>query len=104
MKGRRRNIVMAAILSAAVVLFGCDAGEEPVEVEYDCGEVTLHVTYGEDVALIRLGEETHTLPIAISASGARYSDGEIELWEHQGTARFTTPTRQYEACRPVAKE
>ena len=29
-----------------------------------------------------------TLPVAPSASGARYSDGKETFWEHQGSARF----------------
>ncbi|MBI5518794.1 MAG: MliC family protein [Desulfovibrio sp.] len=34
------------------------------------------------------GGETLTLPLALSASGARYSDGESTYWEHHGSARF----------------
>jgi len=29
-----------------------------------------------------------TLPSAISGSGARYSDGKLTFWEHQGTGRY----------------
>ena len=31
-----------------------------------------------------------TLPAALSASGARYSDGKETFWEHQGSGRFFT--------------
>jgi hypothetical protein len=34
------------------------------------------------------GDEHVLLPLARSASGARYSKGPIELWEHQGTTRI----------------
>jgi len=32
-----------------------------------------------------------TLPIAMSGSGARYSDGSSELWEHHGKATVKLP-------------
>ncbi len=34
------------------------------------------------------GERTLRLPQVISASGARYSDGENTFWEHQGEGSF----------------
>ena len=37
----------------------------------------------------KLPDETVvTLPVAMSGSGARYSDGKQTFWEHQGTARY----------------
>lgn len=105
-RANARRYSVIALMAAAIlcVIPGCDAGEEPIDVVYDCGEISLRVTFGEDLALVRTGEEEHTLPIAISASGARYSNGVVEFWEHQGTARFTTPTAEYDACRPVVVE
>ncbi len=42
----------------------------------------------DKVTLRRSGGETITLPSAISASGARYSDGSRTFWEHQGAGRY----------------
>jgi len=38
------------------------------------------------VIVERPGKKTRILPLAVSASGARYSDGKMTFWEHQGTA------------------
>lgn len=38
------------------------------------------------VTVERPGKKTRILPLAVSASGARYSDGTMTFWEHQGTA------------------
>ena len=40
----------------------------------------------EKVTLSMPDGTTITLPAAISASGARYSNGTLTFWEHQGTA------------------
>ncbi|NDD69757.1 MAG: hypothetical protein EBZ29_10385 [Synechococcaceae bacterium WB9_4xC_028] len=37
---------------------------------------------------LAIGEDHLLLPIARSGSGARYSAGEVELWEHQGSTRI----------------
>lgn len=42
----------------------------------------------EKVTLRLPGGEIITLPSAISASGARYSDGSRTFWEHQGAGRY----------------
>jgi membrane-bound inhibitor of C-type lysozyme len=40
------------------------------------GKVVVRMTDGREI----------TLPLAISASGARYSDGKVTFWEHQDKA------------------
>lgn len=100
----RRTAMALAGMAMICLVSGCESGEAPVDVVYDCGEVSLRVTYGEDLVVVRTGEEEYSLPIAISASGARFSDGEVEFWEHQGTARFETPTDVYQECVPVQRE
>ena len=37
---------------------------------------------------LAIGDQHVLLPLARSASGARYSNGPVELWEHQGTTRI----------------
>lgn len=42
-----------------------------------------------DTVTLRLADaETITLPVAVSASGARYSDERRTFWEHQGVGRY----------------
>lgn len=46
------------------------------------------------------GGERYTLPAAVSASGARYTDGNVEFWEHQGQVTVKGLTGgPYENCR-----
>jgi len=44
-------------------------------------------------ALVERDGARWRLPLRRSASGARYSDGNVTLWEHQGEARFEIPGR-----------
>jgi len=46
-------------------------------------------TEGKKVTLTLPGGGTVVLPQAISASGARYSDGNRTFWEHQDKAVYT---------------
>lgn len=43
---------------------------------------------GKTVRLTLPDGRTLTLPLAVSGSGARYSNGEQTFWEHQGSAIF----------------
>ena len=52
------------------------------------------------MARIERDGATWTLPIQRSASGARYSDGAITFWDHQGEARFEQGGRAV-TCRPA---
>lgn len=67
-----------------------DAKSDAAEVfTYVCpGGKTFSVSYDEGftMATVTSGSATYKLPAAISASGARYSDGKVEFWEHQGEA------------------
>jgi membrane-bound inhibitor of C-type lysozyme len=62
-----------------VFTFACANGKS-FTVSYD--EATTHAT-------VKAGGATHKLPSVISGSGARYSDGKVEFWEHQGEATLT---------------
>lgn len=59
--------------------------------------------YGADAKSVTLyvqGQTLH-LPVAMSGSGARYSDGKTTLWEHQGTATFETPGASFTGCKAI---
>lgn len=43
---------------------------------------------GKKVRLVLPGGKTLTLPVAMSGSGARYSNGAQTFWEHQGSAIY----------------
>jgi membrane-bound inhibitor of C-type lysozyme len=77
-------------------------------VVYICGSdrITVHYEGMENLAgatharLTLPNGDSVSLPHAASASGARYSNGAVTLWEHQGTARIETPSRTWTDCRP----
>ncbi|MBE0530628.1 MAG: MliC family protein [Rhodospirillales bacterium] len=95
----RRCIPMLAVLLAA----GCMAGGpvNPVAVsEHRCDNgAVLRVVWGPEKADITYGEQRWTLPIAVSGSGARYTDGVREVWEHQGVVRVTDGASAPASCR-----
>lgn len=61
-------------------------------VTYLCPQAPLHAAYyRSEPAAVRLNYQTHEV-IAFTApagSGARYLADGVEIWEHQGVARFT---------------
>ena len=69
---------------------------------YVCpGGKTFSVSYDEGftAATVKSGADTYKLPAVISASGARYSDGKVEFWEHQGEAMLNgTPGGDSGSC------
>lgn len=103
---------MAAAL--ALLLAACsmsdDAGSQAppsgktADASYLCPDGTvIHARYyvEADSVDLRVGDEALSvrLPIAMSASGARYTDGAYEIWEHQGEARVSLPDGTvHEAC------
>ena len=60
--------------------------------------------YGQEKRSVTLYTQGQTfrLPPAMSASGARYSDGRTTLWEHQGKATFETTGVSLTDCSVVA--
>lgn len=56
---------------------------------FDCGDGQVaKVSYAKKAKTMRLeyAGKTYRLPRAVSASGARYSDGRVTFWEKGGTA------------------
>ena len=72
-----------------------------MRVRYVCGALSIPVLYRQDTAHVTLPDTVLHLPLALSASGARYSDGRYTLWEHQGTARLELPGDTFRSCVPV---
>jgi putative lipoprotein len=65
---------------------------------FDCGEDEFSVTFRGDTALVAIRDTIFALPQAVSASGARFTDGTSTFWEHQGTADFELPGLTYQSC------
>ncbi len=100
-----RSYLRWALAGGVLVWSSCSArGRDPAETfHYDCGGYTFAVEFHGDTAAVELPTgQVLQLPLAISASGARYSDGRATYWEHQGTARLELPDTVFEGCRPVA--
>jgi membrane-bound inhibitor of C-type lysozyme len=85
------------ILSAAVLIgatgAGCDHADNP-KLEYFCSDSrNLTVTYfhapAPGRARLVAGDETYELPHVTAASGARFSDGKVDWWEHGGKAELS---------------
>jgi len=90
---RRLLAALGLIVSA-----GC---ARPFEHAFRCPDgAVLHARYSADSAILRLPEGTATLPIARSASGARYANDTLEFWEHAGEVRLTRrDSVLHEGCR-----
>lgn len=86
--------VLASNVSAyaTAALYRCPLNID-VAAEYsaDTKSVTLYVQ-----------GRTFKLPIAMSGSGARYSDGKTTIWEHQGEATFETPGASFTGCKATS--
>lgn len=72
------------------------ASDRTTEAHYLCPNSTViraryHIDEKYADLLVGDAADPIPLPLAMSGSGARYSDGAYELWEHQGTARVTLP-------------
>ena len=81
--------VVSTPAAAASALYRC-----PLNLEL----VADYPSDGKSVTVYAQGM-TFRLPIAISGSGARYSDGKTTIWEHQGTATFETTGVSLQNCK-----
>ena len=72
-----------------VFVFQCENGEY----------YTVH--YHENAAYVYHNYEFYKLPLAISASGARYSDGTNEFWNKGDMAMITINGKSYTNCKLV---
>lgn len=67
---------------------------------YDCGEDVRFVTrFAGDSVHLERDLYRVVLPLAISASGARYARDGVEFWDKGGVARLETPAGEYVGCQ-----
>ena len=65
------------------------ASKPPIVARFDCDTLALTATFHEDRVVIEVPEQRPlTLPEAVSASGARYSDGTDTFWNNGREATF----------------
>lgn len=81
-----------AALAVSLALAGCaapratDAAAREAWIWRCDGGVTFTSQITPDGVEVITGARTYRLPAVISRSGARYSDGRVEFWEHGGEA------------------
>lgn len=89
---RRRLAAILCLLSLFAVQSAVAAAQsQPVAVCRSDDGRTLTARFdiaGRSARVTLPDGETLTLPLALSASGARYSNGASTYWEHHGSARF----------------
>lgn len=93
----RALIAMAGLVGATVSAHAASA-------VYRCPlNIDITAAYAADAKSVTLYTQGQTfqLPLAMSGSGARYSDGRTTLWEHQGTATFETPGMSLTGCKAI---
>jgi membrane-bound inhibitor of C-type lysozyme len=91
MSRSRRNSCIARIV-ISLMLSACafrPPGDEVHRVfMWRCSTGSAFSVYfdAQGAAVVSAALKKYVLPPARSASGARYADGEVELWEHRGKA------------------
>lgn len=88
-KPKLESSLMPKIPSDNVFVFECDKDEY----------YTVH--YQDDFAFLYHGYDMYKLPRAISADGARYSDGTNEFWNKGDMAMITIGDTYYQNCQLV---
>ena len=69
---------------------------------FECDEDDYYtVHYQDDYAFLYHGYDVYKLPRAISADGARYSDGTNEFWNKGDMAMITIGDKSYQNCQLV---
>jgi membrane-bound inhibitor of C-type lysozyme len=76
-----------AALTVCVALVGCASMGGGPRVDWRCdGGAAFSARMSSRSAEVFAGGQVYTLRAVESASGARFSDGSVEFWEHQGEA------------------
>lgn len=80
----KKLILGAALLALAACASGATGGPR---TDWRCnGGAAFSVRFDSNSAEVFAGGQLYNLPVAQSGSGARYSNGSVEYWEHQGEA------------------
>lgn len=67
---------------------------------YRCaGDADFVVRFAGDSVRVQRDLYVAVLPLAVSASGARYAQGSTVFWDKGGTARIESPIGNFEDCR-----
>lgn len=69
-------------------------------IDWKCdNNAAFSVRFTTEAAQVFAGGQTYTLPHAQSGSGARYTNGTVEYWEHAGSAQLGgAPGGPYNNC------
>lgn len=70
-----------------------------------CGEQRIHVSFDDELAQLRIGDQTHTLEQVKAASGARYqlaNDPSTELWNKGDKAQLKVKGKAFPECMSYA--
>ena len=108
-------VAVKSFLGALILLTGCAAeiptddgpsmGGDPGirQFLWNCGTLGRLVTkwQGQNTIEVMFNGKSWRLPRAISASGERYSDGQREAWEHQGTLRWSLADGTTTRCHQI---
>jgi membrane-bound inhibitor of C-type lysozyme len=100
----RMVIVISLVLSACALRPSRD--EVHSVVIWRCSNASSFAVYfdAKGAAVISAAYQKYVLPRARSASGARYAEGDVEFWEHQGKATLLGAAGgPYRDCVPDAR-
>lgn len=99
-----RRGMLRSTTTALLLLLGACSSRPAAEagIPFDCGDLRFSAIFQNDSVHLTLPDTVLALPQAISASGARYSDGVATFWEHQGTARLELARDTFVGCRPLS--
>jgi len=83
-----KKLTLAAALLALAACASAPTQTGGPRIDWRCdGGAAFSLRYNAaGAAEVFAAGRTYTLPAAQSGSGARYSDGAVEYWEHQGQA------------------
>jgi membrane-bound inhibitor of C-type lysozyme len=96
-----RGIELSKSFLPALVILAVAGCVTTPEYAFVCPDgAVLHARYPDDSVALHLPRGDVTLPIARSASGARYANDTLEFWEHAGEVRLSIrDSVRREGCR-----